>query len=277
MSVWEPRRISQGVCQLRTARQSGWFVLLALALVVVLSQATISLGAGRLAEIKQRGTVRLCAADWPYLIKDPKSGQWAGWDADLAGMYASQLGVKVAWVDSSWGNIVPSLAANKCDLAWAALRSTPERAKVLDFSKPIHKLGLVVVVRANDNRFKSYADLNKPGIVFSELADIGEVAAKKYFPKATVRVIESDNVVAQSQEVISGRADANVNDMLIARDLVQKKAGVKIVPGPVLEQSVVSLAVRKGDSEVLDSVNKFIATVFSDGTMKKLAQKYNLP
>ena len=53
--------------------------------------------------------------------------------------------------------------------------------------------------------------------------------------------------------------------------------GVKIVPGPVLEQSVVSLAVRKGDSEVLASVNKFIATVFSDGTMKKLAQKYNLP
>ena len=262
---------------MRTARPSGWFSVLVLTLVVVLAQSTISLGAGKLAEIKQHGTLRLCAADWPYLVKDPKTGQWVGWDVDLANMYAEKLGVKVVWVDSSWGNIVPSLAANKCDAAWAALRHTPERAKVLDFSNPIHKLGLVVIVRENDNRFKSYADLNKPGIVFSELADIGEVAAKKHFPKAKVRIIESDNVVAQSQEVIAGRADANVNDMLIARDLVRKKAGVKILPGPVIEPSEVSFAVRKGDKELLDSVNKFVSTVWADGTMKKLAQKYDLP
>jgi ABC-type amino acid transport substrate-binding protein len=260
---------------LRAAQQLLAF--LALALVVVLSQVTIGLGAGTLAEIKQRGTLRLCAADWPYLVKDPKTGQWVGWDFDLANMYAARLGVKVAWVDSSWGNIVPSLVANKCDIAWGALRRTPERAQVLDFSQPVHKLGLVVVVRENDNRFKSYEDLNKPGIVFSELADIGEVAAKKYFPKAKVRIIESDNVVAQTQEVIAGRADANVNDMLIARDLVKKNAGVKIVPGPVIEPSEVSFAVRKGDKELLDSVNKFVASVWADGTMKTLAKKYDLP
>jgi cyclohexadienyl dehydratase len=261
----------------RTLRQSGWLTFFVLALVVALSQSTISLGASRLAEIKQHGSLRLCAADWPYLVKDAKTGQWVGWDVDLANMYAAQLGVKVAWVDSSWGNIVPSVAANKCDVAWAALRHTPERAKVLDFSAPIHKLGLVVIVRENDNRFKSYDDLNKPGIVFSELADIGEVAAKKNFPNAKIRIIESDSVIAQSQEVIAGRADANVNDMLIARDLVKKKAGVKIIPGPVLELSEVAFAVQKGDKEVLDSVNKFVASVWADGTMKKLAQKYDLP
>src|SRR2546423_913605 len=87
------------VCILRNLRQMGWFSFLALALVVVLSQSTISLGAGRLAEIKQHGSLRLCAADWPYLVKDAKTGQWIGWDVDLANMYAAQLGVKVTWVD----------------------------------------------------------------------------------------------------------------------------------------------------------------------------------
>jgi polar amino acid transport system substrate-binding protein len=88
-----------------------------LALATVIASAAV-LGAAQPAgaaelvdEIKQRGVMRFCVADWPYLTKDPKTGQWTGYDADLAQALATKLGAKVEYVDSEWGNIIPALLA----------------------------------------------------------------------------------------------------------------------------------------------------------------------
>ena len=258
-------------------RRPGLLHMIGLALAIVLVPATLVSGAGVLADIKQRGTLKLCTADSPYIQKDPKTGNWVGYDADLADMYAKQLGVKVQWVDSSWGNIIPTTLAKKCDIAWGVFFYRPEREKTIDQTKPIHNTGLLVVVRADDNRFKSYQDLNKKGIVFSQLADIGETEAKKNFPNATVRVIQSDQVNAQSLEVVAGRADANLTDALLAYDLVKKNAGVKIVSGPIIRRSNMVFILRKDSKDLLASVNKFITDVDANGTLKTFGQKYGIP
>jgi ABC-type amino acid transport substrate-binding protein len=245
--------------------------------VAWLAAARDGAAAGLLDEVKQRGVIKLCVADWPYLQKDPKTGKWTGYDADLADLYAARLGVKVEYVDSSWGNMIPALLAKKCDISWGGWFFRPERAQVADYTKPVHNTGLVVVVRQGETRFKSYADLDKPGIVFSELADIGEIEARKNFPKATVRVLQTDNTNQQALEVAAGRADANVTDVLLANELIEKKAGIQILPGPIINQSDLGMLVRKDSKDLLESVNKFIDDMEANGTFKALAQKYKVP
>jgi len=110
--------------------------------------------AGLVDEIKQRGTMRFCVADWPYLQKDPKTGKWSGYDADLAEALAGRLGAKVEFVDSSWGNMIPALLAKKCDVAWGGFFHTEERQKVVDYTKDVHNTGLVVVVKQGETRFR---------------------------------------------------------------------------------------------------------------------------
>jgi len=248
-----------------------------LAVVVLLVAALPAWGAGALDEIKSRGSIQACVGDSPYIQKDPATGQWVGYDAELAAMYAKQLGVKFEWVDVGWGNIVPSLLAKKCDVIWAALFGTPERAKVVDFSRTVHNTGLLVVVRDGDNRFQSYADLNKPTVTFAELPDISEQEAKKSFPNAKIKIIQSDNVNTPALEVVANRADANLTDALLAYDLVKKKVGVRVIQGPVIAMSNIVFAVRKDSQDLLSSINDFLAGTEKAGTLAKLGEKYGIP
>lgn len=259
----------------RSSRTNAIVALLGV--MTVLASVGIGAAAGLLDEIKQRSALKLCAADWPYLQKDPKTGKWTGYDADLAEIYAGRLGVKVEWVDSSWGNMIPALLAKKCDVAWGGWFYRPERAEVADYTKGVHNTGLAVVVRQGETRFKSYEDLNKPGIVFSELADIGEIEARKNFPKATVKVLQTDNTNQQALEVAAGRADANLTEVLLAYELIEKKAGIQLLPGPIINQSDLGLLVRKDSKDLLESLNKFIDDMEANGTFKTLGVKYKVP
>ncbi len=259
-------------------RYGRWLAVTALvASGTLLGVAPPARAAGLVDEIKQRGTMRFCVADWPYLTKDPKTGKWTGYDADLAEALAGRVGAKVEFVDSSWGNMIPALLAKKCDVAWGGFFHTAEREKVVDYTKDVHNTGLVVVVKQGETRFKSYADLNKAGIVFSELADIGEIEAKKNFPLATVKIIQTDNTNQQALEVAAGRADANVTDVLLANELIEKKAGIQILAGPIINKSDLGMLVRKDTPELKEAINAFITESEANGLLKSLAVKHKVP
>jgi polar amino acid transport system substrate-binding protein len=259
-------------------RYGRWLILSTLLVGATLAGVTRPATAAELVdEIKQRGTMRFCVADWPYLAKDPKTGKWTGYDADLAEALAGRLGVKVEFVDSSWGNIIPALLAKKCDVAWGGFFHTAERAQVVDYTKDVHNTGLVVVVKQGETRFKSYDDLNKPNVVFSELADIGEIEARKNFPNATVKILQTDNTNQQALEVAAGRADANVTDVLLAYELIEKKAGIQILPGPIINKSDLGMLVRKDTPELKEAINAFITESEANGALKALAVKHKVP
>jgi len=183
----------------------------------------------------------------------------------------------VEYVDSEWGNIIPALLAKKCDVAWGGFFHTEERQKVVDYTKDVHNTGLVVVVKQGETRFKSYADLNKAGIIFSELADIGEIEAKKNFPLATIKILQTSNTNQQALEVAAGRADANVTDVLLAYELIEKKAGIQILPGPIINKSDLGMLVRKDTPELKEAVNAFISESEANGLLKSLAVKHKVP
>src|ERR1043166_2556172 len=63
----------------------------------------------------------------PYFNKDLATGQWSGMCIDMAKDIASQFDGTVEYIESTYGNSVLDLQANKIDLAFA-LNPTPKRA-----------------------------------------------------------------------------------------------------------------------------------------------------
>ena len=191
---------------------------------------------------------------------------------------ATRFGAKVEFVDSSWGNIIPALLAKKCDVAWGGFFHTEERQKVVDYTKDVHNTGLVVVVKQGETRFKSYADLNKAGRRLLRAGRHRRDRGQEELPaRRPSRSSRPSNTNQQALEVAAGRADANVTDVLLAYDLIEKKAGIQIMPGPIINKSDLGMLVRKDTPELKEAINAFITESEANGLLKSLAVKYKVP
>src|SRR5260370_19386907 len=114
--------------------------------------------------IKRGKVLRIAAlpGEAPYFNKDIASGAWSGMCIEMAKDIAGVFEAQVEHLESTYGNSVLDLQANKIDLAFA-LNPTPTRALVLDFTHAfsLHGFGMVgkKVLHA-----ENWSDLNKPEV-----------------------------------------------------------------------------------------------------------------
>ena len=103
--------------------------LLTLAAATLAPASWSQSGDSTLAQIKQRGTLRVGVTQAPpWFTKDPKSGDWAGGvGVSLGKQMATDLGVKFEPVEVTWGTAVAALQGNKIDMM-SMMDATPERA-----------------------------------------------------------------------------------------------------------------------------------------------------
>jgi polar amino acid transport system substrate-binding protein len=83
-------------------------------------------------------------------------------------------------------------------------------------------VGLSAVARAGDNRFKTEADLRKPGLTIAVTAgEVGHSYAQKYLPDAKLIVLDTPDITRPMLEVLSGRADIGIADSMSVFNFVQ--------------------------------------------------------
>src|SRR5215475_6215515 len=116
--------------------------------------------ADQLDDIKKSGKIRI-AIDLgvpPYGMTDDKM-QPAGLDIEAAQMLAKDWGLQFEHVPTTGASRIPALQTGKADLVISSLSYTPERAKVIDFSKGYAVLRTVIAAPKNI-ALKSMADLD---------------------------------------------------------------------------------------------------------------------
>ena len=186
--------------------------------------------------IKKSGVVRIAVivGQEPYFHKDLATGEWSGACIDMANNIAGKLGAKVETLESTWGNQILDLQAEKIDLAFA-VNPTPERALVIDFSTPILVHSFTVITRKGFAKPQTWAELNKPDVKIA--VDIGsthETIARRYCPKATILGFKERNEAILA--VATGRADCNVSLAVLSVATLKKNPtlGELAVPRPLL-------------------------------------------
>ena len=76
-------------------------------------------------------------------------------------------------------------------------------------------------------------------------------------------------------ELTNGKCDVVVIDSATAQKYVSDNEGLKIVEDPsAFESEEYAIAVQKGNTELLDKINKTIEKMLADGTINELAVKY---
>ncbi|NIF28438.1 transporter substrate-binding domain-containing protein [Pantoea sp. Tr-811] len=229
--------------------------------------------------VREAGVLRCGAATSPpYVMRDPRTGDYSGLFPDLCKQFGEQvLKVKVQFVDTSWDNIVAGLQSQKWDLS-LALNDTPERRKAISFSKPA--IGYSVNFAYNSKNPKlaagvaGMADIDKPGISVAVMSGTAQdKAISAVLKQATiVRLPGFDetrlSLMAKRSDFLAD--DSMTNTLLTSAHPDWAKT---FTPTPKLAEQGINLGVNKNtpaeDIAVLDA---FIEAKIASGEMDKMAK-----
>lgn len=201
-------------------------------------------------------------------------GKPAGYDVDLLKRLASSLGVKLDIQNLDFNGLIPGLQSKKFDMVSVGLNATPERKKVIDFSRGYMPYAQVLAVPKGDTTAPTVDGYNQDGKTITALqGSTAETLAKKLFPKAEVKGL-SDQTAA-FLEVATGRADGIVVEDYLLSQFDRSNAGkLKKAEFPKpLEVQYGSWAVQKGNTAYVDYLNQFLCKEQTAGSLGSLYKK----
>lgn len=225
--------------------------------------------ASSLERIKSSGTLRIggIADGAPYYQKSLSDGTWRGFYIDICQKLATDLNLKLSILETTWGNSVLDLQADKVDVFFG-LNPTPERQKIIDFSGPVFKNSFTMVTKKGLSA-KTWDDFNKPEMrLVVDAGSSHDSAVTRHAPQAQIaRLKTASDATAALQ---SGRADAQCLVMILALTLRAKNPAIgdMVVPSPVDATTSNAGFRREQDSSWKDFVVKWIEEQRSNGFVK---------
>ncbi len=198
-----------------------------------------------------------------------------GFEYDLARAFADSLGVELDVVLPGWDGMLDALSAGEGDLVAASLTATPARRQLVDFSDAYLRIQQYVITHRNDYDIRSIRDLGGRQVHVREGTSYHERLLELNEEGLGVELILHKNVPTEEliRQVADGEIDITVADTNFA--LLNRRYYPSIrIAFPISEMQSLAWAVRKGDSKLLASVNRFLAASRNDGTFGRIYQKY---
>ena len=222
-------------------------------------------------EIKTRGLLRVGISLFTPRAMRARDGKLVGFDADVAGKVAEDLGVKLQLVETAWDSIIPALYFGRFDVIISGMTITADRNLTVNFTTPYatDDLGLVAS-RKLAGDFKTVEDFNKPGVKLCVRRGAAPTVAviRKQFPKATM--LEFDDDGQALAEVLSGKAHGVLSGEPRPTfwRLDNPDALFQPFDRPLLVNAR-AIALRRGDLESLNWFNNWILVHTLDGWLQE--------
>ncbi|QKJ87551.1 Cystine ABC transporter substrate-binding protein [Paramixta manurensis] len=224
-------------------------------------------------KVKQRGSllVGLEGTYPPFSFQD-ENGKLTGFEVEFANALAQRIGVKASLKPTKWDGMLASLDSKRIDVVINQVTISDERKQKYDFSTPYTISGIQALVRKDHE-----GSINKPADLAGKKVGVGLGSNYEQWLRENVKGVDIrtyDDDPTKYQDLRSGRLDAILVDRLAALDLVKKTGNTMAVAGPAFSRQEAGVALRKGNQDLLDAINKAIADMQKDGTLTKLSQKW---
>ncbi len=211
-----------------------------------------------------------------------RDGEIVGFDIGLAEEIAKAQGKTLIVKSIIFDNLIQSLQYGEIDIILSGMTITDNRLAQVDFSNPYYEASQVIVVRKDDldsfYDMRSLADIISNKTVGVELGSTSLAMTKEI---VVAQNIESSNIVSENlhtselvvMELLDGNVDAVLLDKEPAKAFMQKHDNIVELP-ITFKKEYYGVAVRKGDTEMLNSINKIINEMVASGVYNRLVQHY---
>jgi len=233
--------------------------------------------AGRLATIRDRGELVVCAAsNLPAIAwRNARTGQIEGMDADLANALAARMNLRATFLDTPSDAAIEAVERGTCDLGVGGLGISPARSARVAFTKPFMAGPLAAVTQPVSTRVPGWEGLDREGVVVAvRHGSVAEEVIRQHLQRAELLPVQRPMI--PEQEIGAGRADVFVTDYADARRL-REEGGWRVANAPGrMGDTLYAYAVPRGDDAWLSAVNAFLAAARTDGLLMRVAQRWGL-
>ncbi len=153
-------------------------------------------------------------------MKDPNTGKLSGIGVEVLEKVAEKLSLEIVWAEEvGWGSMLEGLQTNRYDIIATPVWTNANRAKLVDFSKPLYYSPLLAYVKAGDKRFgNDVAKFDSPKVKVATIdGETAEVIAMADFPKSQkVSLPQLTDVSQMLMTVSTGKADVTFTEPALA-------------------------------------------------------------
>ena len=225
-----------------------------------------------LAYVQGKGELVVGITEFEPMDYRDASGEWIGFDADMARAFAASLGVEAKFQLIDWDSKVMELEGKTLDVVWNGMTLTDDVKAAMECSNPYFNNAQVVIVPQDKadqyQTVESIADL--------QFAVENGSAGQEILDGLGISYTAAQDQATALLEVQSGTADAAVIDYLMAAAMTGEGTSYEGLTYAVsLNDEQYGVGFRKG-SDLAAALNEFFRTSCADGTMQQIADTYKI-
>lgn len=245
-----------------------------LAAVAALALVATGAQARTLDEILSDGTLRVgINPSFPNMSTRNAAGEWEGFDIEIGKALAAGLGVEVEWVPTQTAQRVPFLISDRIDIALGALTRTAERAKVIDYTVPLHT-EVLAVLATDQIEGDTWQDFNKDGVTLANMRGNWTVGwIEENMPNVELELV--DTIADTVRLVAQGRADAIVEniDFFMGFTKNHPDTNWRVVSEPIFV-AYCAVGVSQGNDNLTEVLNIILYELHSSGMVNETWEKF---
>lgn len=217
----------------------------------------------------------------PQEFIDTATGNPVGFDVDLITAIAQKLGLKAKVVTANFDTILDDLSAKRYDTVISAITINSDRIQKADFVPYFLAGESLIVPKGNPMNIKCIENLCglRAGVQTGTVeADDLNAASKKCTAagKPAISITSLKDQTAVIQLLVNHRVDATYQDSPVTDYYIKQNPGQFDIGGTVVNAAAEGIAVRKGDTTMLNALRAAFSAVKADGTYDKLFTKWGL-
>ncbi|MEJ7705794.1 MAG: transporter substrate-binding domain-containing protein [Nocardioidaceae bacterium] len=225
----------------------------------------------------------------PQSSLDEQTGEYVGFDIDVAAEIAKRLGVDIAFETPSWETITAGSWNGRWDLSVGSMTPTNDRQEVLEFSQPYYYTPAVVVVHADNTSVSDIStDLDGVKVGVCSGCTYDQFLSKSLkikgftfdFAIDDAQTVGYDTDTSALNDLALGdgtRLDAVITSLTTAQGFIDADKPVKIVGDPIFYEPLAAAIDKNSSADptaFAAAVDQIIGDMHADGTLTDLSKKW---
>lgn len=207
-----------------------------------------------------------------------KGNEVVGIDMDIAKAIADEMGKELEIKNMDFDGALAAVQSGKVDFVAAGVSISPEREEAMDFSNEYVNSTEVIVVNkenpavtpAGEELAGSDLDGKVVAVQQGNIADIWVSNKDNCNPKKVKRYTK---FAQAAEDLKNGKIDCIVMDQYPAEELVAANDTLTTLDGTLFEDKY-AIAVKKGNKELLDEINKVIDKLVEEGKIEEFTANH---